>query len=307
MPRPIYMFTGIIDSGKTTAIKDTLADPYFNDGSKTLIVCFEQGEVEYDKEFLEYTHSQVIYPNYADFGKQMMLGWVMNYDFDRLFIEFNGMENDIEFLEKGLIDEFEIAEIICVNNTAMFEVYINNLRQYMYNHLKNADLSIFNRYTIQNKQFLRNSVKGINPFMQVIFEKENGEIEEYTSADVFDLSKDLVEVGDQDYGLWYLDAIDDPYKYENKKLRIKAYKVEDQGDYLLMGRKAMVCCSDDTQDVCFPCVNVKDKEAMEKGKYYTLTGTIKLADTEDGQKTCVLTNVTYVPDSDPKYTYVTFY
>ena len=40
MDRPIYVVTGFIDSGKTTAIKRTLEDPRFTEDEKTLIICF---------------------------------------------------------------------------------------------------------------------------------------------------------------------------------------------------------------------------------------------------------------------------
>ena len=40
--------------------KETLSQDYFNDGEKTMILTFEEGEVEYDKEMLEKTNSFVI-------------------------------------------------------------------------------------------------------------------------------------------------------------------------------------------------------------------------------------------------------
>ena len=61
MIKPVYVFSGFLDSGKTTAIKGTLYNPRFNEGEPTLIICFEQGDVEYDKKFLEITNTQVIY------------------------------------------------------------------------------------------------------------------------------------------------------------------------------------------------------------------------------------------------------
>ena len=41
-------------------MKETLSDPEFNDGSKTLILACEQGEVEFDKTFLKQTHSVLV-------------------------------------------------------------------------------------------------------------------------------------------------------------------------------------------------------------------------------------------------------
>ena len=43
MAAPVYLFTGFLDSGKTTLIKDTMNDEQFMEGAgRTLILCFEQ-------------------------------------------------------------------------------------------------------------------------------------------------------------------------------------------------------------------------------------------------------------------------
>ena len=50
MAAPVYLFTGFLDSGKTTLIKDTMNDEQFMEGAgRTLILCFEQGETGYDE------------------------------------------------------------------------------------------------------------------------------------------------------------------------------------------------------------------------------------------------------------------
>ena len=53
MSLPVYMFTGFLESGKTKFIKDTLLDPGFTDNETTLLISCEEGEEEYDKEFLQ--------------------------------------------------------------------------------------------------------------------------------------------------------------------------------------------------------------------------------------------------------------
>ena len=45
---PVYAFTGFLDSGKTKFIQETLEDPRFNAGERTLVLIFEEGEEEYD-------------------------------------------------------------------------------------------------------------------------------------------------------------------------------------------------------------------------------------------------------------------
>ena len=57
---PAYLVWGFLESGKSTLIKETLSQDYFNDGEKTMILTFEEGEVEYDKEMLEKTNSFVV-------------------------------------------------------------------------------------------------------------------------------------------------------------------------------------------------------------------------------------------------------
>ena len=43
---PVYLFTGFLESGKTTFIQDTLEDKRFNSGERTLLLTFEEGEEE---------------------------------------------------------------------------------------------------------------------------------------------------------------------------------------------------------------------------------------------------------------------
>ena len=39
MTVPVYLFTGFLESGKTSLIKDTLLDEGFNTGEKNVIIC----------------------------------------------------------------------------------------------------------------------------------------------------------------------------------------------------------------------------------------------------------------------------
>ena len=54
---PVYVFTGFLDSGKTKFIQETLEDPRFNAGERTLLLVCEEGEEEYD--FSTYPHPNV--------------------------------------------------------------------------------------------------------------------------------------------------------------------------------------------------------------------------------------------------------
>ena len=51
MTVPVYLFTGFLESGKTTLIKETLLDTGFNTGERTLLLACEEG-----MEAVSYTH-----------------------------------------------------------------------------------------------------------------------------------------------------------------------------------------------------------------------------------------------------------
>lgn len=290
MIKPIYIFTGFLEAGKTSAIIESMCDPYFNDGTKSLLIVLEQGAIEYDDEFLKHTNSQIVYLDYPDLNLEKMQELENNYDFSRIIIEFNGMENLIEFVEKGFIKNWELAEIMCFINTENFNIYLNNYKQKVYNNIKLANVVIFNRYKDQNRTFLRSNLKVINPKVTIIYENTNKEILTDSASDIFNLEQKEIKINDDDYGLWYVDAIDDPKKYEGKCLILKMKLLNDLKKFpnaLVMGREAMVCCMADIAPVGIACLGI-DKKQIEANKYYLIKGVIHLLKDNQNQQTCVL-------------------
>ena len=47
MEIPVYLFTGFLESGKTTFIQEALEGDDFNAGERTLLLLCEEGEEEY--------------------------------------------------------------------------------------------------------------------------------------------------------------------------------------------------------------------------------------------------------------------
>ena len=45
---PVYLITGFIESGKTTLGLTILGNERFTNGGKTLVICCEDGEAEWD-------------------------------------------------------------------------------------------------------------------------------------------------------------------------------------------------------------------------------------------------------------------
>lgn len=292
MNKPVYVFSGFLDSGKTSVIKDTLYNPRFNQGERTLIICFEQGDEEYDNKFLKATNSFVLFMDFSEFTLEKMQELENSLEFDQVFIEFNGMQDDKQLYEQGFIANWDLAQTLTIFDATTFKVQASNLRQFVYNHVINAEVAIFNRSDEVDRKFVRNNLKAINPRLEIIFENKDGQVDKGIDEDFF--SGDDIFVEDLDYGLWYMDALDNPLKYENRKISLNMTMIEDLKEYenaLIMGRKAMVCCADDIADIGMTCVGV-DKSLITKGQFYRLHGVIHCLDDEEGYKTCLL----YVDD-----------
>ena len=72
-------------------------------------------------------------------------------------------------------DNWELAQIITLVDASTFEVYLKNMRKFMADGLKEADLVIFNRCDENTpKSKYRRSVKGINSTTRLFFENLDG-------------------------------------------------------------------------------------------------------------------------------------
>ena len=88
---PVYLFTGFMDSGKTTLVKETLFDDGFTEGGRSVVICCEDGDVEYDKEELKKINARlVMVENEEDFTEEFLNKVQTEYLPEQVFIEYNG-------------------------------------------------------------------------------------------------------------------------------------------------------------------------------------------------------------------------
>ena len=116
MPAPVYLFTGFLDSGKTSLIKDTLQDKSFMEGiDRTLILCFEQGEVEYENDFLD-QHNAFI--EFFDASTELTVEKIKELDTiyhpSQVFIEYNGSESVSELILSGMPSYWPLVQILMI-------------------------------------------------------------------------------------------------------------------------------------------------------------------------------------------------
>ncbi|MFR2171789.1 MAG: hypothetical protein ACLS54_14315 [Anaerostipes hadrus] len=64
----------------------------------------------------------------------------------------------------------------------------------------------------------RRSIKAVNPRAQVGFERADGKEMAQDELLPYDVNADVIKVEDEDYGIWYIDAMERPEVYEGKRL-----------------------------------------------------------------------------------------
>ena len=275
MAIPVYIFCGFLESGKTTLIQTTLRDEGFNEGEKTLLLVFEEGIEEYDSKFLKETNTNVEYfDDLSQLNTDILRELDNKYTPDRVMVEFNGTWNIDDFLDIEMPLDWIVVQILSTIDASTFTNYINNMRTFMFNVINPADVIVFNRCDEDTKKaYLRTNVKSINKGAQIIYEMKDGTISPMTDEEMpFDLRADVIEINDDDYGLWYMDALDNARKYDGKTVVIQGRvmrRMEDPDDIYVIGRKAMVCCAEDTQLIGY-MVKSKHAEQMVDGDWLQL-------------------------------------
>ena len=103
----------------------------------------------------------------------------------------------------------------------------------------------------------RRSIKVVNQACDVLFENEEGEIDNIFEDQMpFDTDADVIEIDDADYGIWYVDMGDNPERYEGKTVHFRGMVLKSRMSEpisLFRVRMAMTCCADDTSFIGYVC------------------------------------------------------
>lgn len=280
MEIPVYLFSGFMDSGKSSLIRETLIDGDFSENGKTLLILCEDGEVEFEEEELQKVNTRlVMIEEETEFTKEKLTELGTAYHPDQVFIEYNGTWQMSTFLEMDLPKNWVLVQSLATVDASTFEMYLANMRAMIMEQLFAADVVIINRCTEDTpKGKFRRAIKVLNRKAQIAYEREDGTIDENDMEELpYDLNQEVIEITDMDYGIWYMDALDNPKKYEGKKVRFLAlvYCPEKlKKGVFIPGRFAMTCCADDITFVGFKCKYDKASEISHKS-WITITAEMK--------------------------------
>ncbi len=274
---PVYMIVGFLDAGKTDFINGILEEG-FAQGERTVLISCEEGEIEYNEKALEGVNVVQV-EEYEQLTAKFLRELEKKYKPTQILMEYNGMWGMEELCTYRFPGNWTLYQIMCIVDATTFELYTKNMGKLMLEKLRNADMIAFNRCTDELKVSLRKrNLRMLNRRADIFLEDTAGNAEDYRDGTVsaFDLSQELIDITDEDYGIFFTEVMDDLPMYEGKKVRFRGIVSQDErfGQYYVAGRHVMVCCADDIAFFGLPCKGL-GKDTLKTRDWAILTGTIR--------------------------------
>ncbi len=275
---PVYVFTGFLDAGKTKFIQETLEDPRFNAGERTLLLVFEEGEEEYD--FSAYPHQNVYLEvlNQQTVTTKQLQALVKKHKAQRVVAELSGMELVGDLYSRFPVD-WAVAQEVLFADATTFMTYNANMRNLVMDKLVGGQLVIFNRLTPgQDIMPFHKLVRAANRNMDILYEFTDGSTipDDIEDPLPFDINAPIITVADTDFALWYRDVTEEPQKYDGKTVCFKgqvAMLRRDKNTMFAPGRFVMTCCVEDIQFCGVPC-RYPESKSLEPRSWVTVTAKI---------------------------------
>lgn len=311
----IYLFTGFLESGKTTFINDTVVNTDFCENEQSVIVLCEEGEVEYKTSELEDHNTHVVLVE--DKSELTLDFWNKigeEYNPTQILVEYNGMWNTDEFINSDKPKGWEVVQILTTIDATKFTYFVNNtnMRSLLYQHCYRSDVIIINRFEPGSKKSpYRNNIRAMNPSCQIIYENPDGAIDDTNRDELpYDYHQHDLDVADHDFGIFCYDIMEHPERYDQKHVKIKGKfigkdKVQENG--FVLGRYAMVCCEQDTSLIGIICISATFRDQLIPGEWVIVEGDTHIAYDEEYAQNIVLLDAEKVtPCKALDYEYVTF-
>ncbi len=309
---PIYLITGFLESGKTSLIKSMLEDEDFSSGERTLILVCEEGIEEYEKALLRKSNSVCeLVDDISDLTESRLSSLDSLYMPERVIIEYNSVWGVENLFGVKKPKQWELAQMVALIDAGTFDSYMLNMRNLMTEAPKLADLVIFNRCSEATpKSRMRRIIKGMNNSCNIIFENTDGTSDDGVGEEdlPYDLKADVIEISDTQFGIWYIDCMEHPKRYDGKTVRVKgmAFNMSNlpKRNYVF-GRQAMTCCANDIAGIGFLCEYAVKRPKPDQWIY--LTAKVSAAFSAIHRRDCVvLSEISVEPAEKPEEELVYF-
>ena len=275
---PVYVFTGFLDSGKTKFIQETLEDPRFNAGERTLLLVCEEGEEEYD--FSTYPHQNVFLEvvDQQTVTTKQLQSLAKKHKVQRVVAELNGMCL-VGDLYSRFPEEWAIAQEVMFADATTFMAYNANMRNLVMDKLVGGQMVVFNRLIPgQDTMPFHKLARAANRKIDILYDYTDGTtaFDDIEDPLPFDINASVIVINDEDYALWYRDVTEEPQKYHGKTVSFKgqvALLRRDKNGIFAPGRFVMTCCEDDIQFCGVPC-RYNEANKLEPRSWVAVTAKI---------------------------------
>ena len=130
MPKqiPVYLFVGQLESGKTKFIQETMEDPNFDSGDKTLLLVCEEGEIEYDPKKFAFGGVHVAQiEDKSELTQENLTALEKKSGCGRVIIEYNGMWL-VQELYDAMPDNWLVYQCLATADGTTIKTYALHLR-----------------------------------------------------------------------------------------------------------------------------------------------------------------------------------
>lgn len=280
---PVFVINGFLEGGKTEFIKFTMAQDYFKSDGTTLLLLCEEGEAEYTQEYLDKYHTVAVpIEDIRELNREYLSELSDRYKPERILIEWNGVWNQDDLYggpmservmaeQQGRDAEYSVSlpaswmlyQTITILDGSSLGLHIanGNMKAFLGQMLRNAELCIVNRCDGITKEQLtdfRRKIRAMGQNAVIIFEDMEGEIPQDALPEElpYELSDSYIELKPDDYGVWFMDMMDNPERYIGKDICFSAMVLRRNSmpeNEFIPGRMAMTCCAQDMSFLGFVC------------------------------------------------------
>ena len=278
MQIPVYVFTGFLDSGKTKFIQETLEDPRFNSGERTLLLVFEEGEEEYDFSTYPFPNVYLEVLDQETVTAKQLQSLAKKYKAQRVVAELNGMQL-VGDLYSRFPEDWAVAQEVMFADSTTFMAYNANMRNLVMDKLVGGQMVVFNRIKPGTDTMpLHKLARAANRNIDILYEFTDGSTAFDDTQDPlpFDIQAPVIHIHDEDYAIWYRDITEEPEKYNGKTVSFKAQVAmlrREKSNMFAPGRFVMTCCVDDIQFLGIPC-KYAGSNALKPRDWVTVKATI---------------------------------
>ena len=184
MPKqiPVYLFVGQLESGKTKFIQETMEDPNFDSGDKTLLLVCEEGEIEYDPSKFAFGGVHVAQiEDKSELTAENLTALEKKSGCGRVIIEYNGMWL-IQELYDALPDNWLIYQSLATADGTTIKTYAGDsaMRSLLLDKLRGSELLVVNRAEAVNddesRQLIHKLVRQASRRCDIAYEFKDGSV-----------------------------------------------------------------------------------------------------------------------------------